>query len=139
MAAIAAYLLFRLRPRVRIAVVIGAGLAYAWVDFVNKLLANDISKGDWVLAVVWLVLTVAFGALAFLEETTALQVRPAVTVAPVNDLKFVGIGGASRTSSDAPPDRGFHPARALGIKMLRHLPEDGLEHRAADGRSHELL
>src|SRR5437588_2726130 len=83
-AAIAAYLLFRLRPRVRIAVVIGAGLAYAWVDFVNKLLANDISKGDWVLAVVWLVLTVAFGALAFLEETTALQVRPAVTVAPVN-------------------------------------------------------
>mgnify|MGYP001292097216 CR=1 FL=1 len=82
-AAIAACLLFRLRPRVRIAVVIGAGLAYAWVDFVNKLLANDISKGDWVLAVVWLVLTLAFGALAFLEETTALQVRPALPVAPV--------------------------------------------------------
>lgn len=82
-AAIGAYLLFRLRPRARLAVVIGAGLAYAWVDFVNKLLANDISKGDWVLAVIWLVVTVAFGALAFLEETTALQVRPAVTVAPV--------------------------------------------------------
>jgi hypothetical protein len=82
-AAIAAYLLFRLRPRARLAVVVGAGLAYAWVDFVNKLLANDISKGDWGLAVVWLVVTVAFGALAFLEETTALQVRPAVTVAPV--------------------------------------------------------
>jgi drug/metabolite transporter (DMT)-like permease len=82
-AAIGAYLLFRLRPRARLAVVIGAGLAYAWVDFVNKLLANDISKGDWVLAVVWLVVTVAFGSLAFLEETTALQVRPAVTVAPV--------------------------------------------------------
>jgi drug/metabolite transporter (DMT)-like permease len=82
-AAIAAYLLFRLRPRARLAVVIGAGLAYAWVDFVNKLLANDISKGDWVLAVVWLVVTIAFGALAFLEETTALQVRPAVTVSPV--------------------------------------------------------
>jgi drug/metabolite transporter (DMT)-like permease len=82
-AAIGAYLLFRLRPRAPLAVVIGAGLAYAWVDFVNKLLANDISKGDWVLAVIWLVVTVAFGALAFLEETTALQVRPAVTVAPV--------------------------------------------------------
>lgn len=82
-AAIATYLLFRLRPRARLAVVIGAGLAYAWVDFVNKLLANDISKGDWVLALVWLVVTVAFGALAFLEETTALQVRPAVTVSPV--------------------------------------------------------
>ena len=49
---------------------IGAGLAYAWVDFVNKLLANDISKGDWVLAVVWLVLTVAFGALARQSPTT---------------------------------------------------------------------
>ena len=82
-AAIGAYLLFRLRPRARLAVVIGAGLAYAWVDFVNKLLANDISKGDWALAVVWLAATIAVGALAFLEETTALQVRPAVTVSPV--------------------------------------------------------
>lgn len=82
-AAIGAYLLFRLQPRARLSVVIGAGLAYAWVDFVNKLLANDISKGDWALAAIWLVVTIAFGALAFLEETTALQVRPAVTVAPV--------------------------------------------------------
>lgn len=82
-AAIGAYLLFRLQPRARLSVVIGAGLAYAWVDFVNKLLANDISKGDWVLAGVWLGVTIAFGALAFLEETTALQVRPAVTVSPV--------------------------------------------------------
>jgi hypothetical protein len=82
-AAIGAYVLFRLQPRARLSVVIGAGLAYAWVDFVNKLLANDISQGDWVLAVIWLVVTIAFGALAFLEETTALQVRPAVTVAPV--------------------------------------------------------
>jgi drug/metabolite transporter (DMT)-like permease len=82
-AAIGAYVLFRLRPRARLAVVIGAGLAYAWVDFVNKLLANDISKGDWVLALIWLAATIAVGALAFLEETTALQVRPAVTVSPV--------------------------------------------------------
>ena len=51
---------------------IGAGLAYAWVDFVNKLLANDISSGRWGLAVVWLAATIGFGALAFLEETTAL-------------------------------------------------------------------
>ncbi len=82
-AAIGAYVLFRLRPHARLAVVIGAGLAYAWADFVNKLLANDISKGHWALAVVWLAAIVAVGALAFLEETTALQVRPAVTVAPV--------------------------------------------------------
>jgi hypothetical protein len=82
-AAVAAYAVGRLQPDRRLALVLGAGLAYAWVDFVNKLLANDVSSGHWALAVVWLVATIAFGALAFLEETTALQRRPAVTVAPV--------------------------------------------------------
>jgi drug/metabolite transporter (DMT)-like permease len=81
-AAVLAYALGRRRGRA-LAFVIGAGLAYAWVDFANKLLANDISKAHWVLAVVWLATTVAVGALAFLQETSALQRRPAVTVAPV--------------------------------------------------------
>jgi hypothetical protein len=70
----------RLRP---LALVIGAGLAYAWVDFVNKLLANDISRAHWGLAAIWLGVTIAVGALAFLQETSALQQRPAVTVVPV--------------------------------------------------------
>jgi drug/metabolite transporter (DMT)-like permease len=82
-AALAAYLLGRLRSARGLALVVGAGLAYAWVDFTNKLLANDISKHHWLLALAWLGATIAFGALAFLEETTALQRRPAVTVAPV--------------------------------------------------------
>jgi hypothetical protein len=82
-AAVLAYGLGRIRPRAQLALVIGAGLAYAWVDFANKLLADDLSDGHWAYAVLWLVATVAFGALAFLEETTALQRRPAVTVAPV--------------------------------------------------------
>jgi drug/metabolite transporter (DMT)-like permease len=81
--ALIAYLLGRLRPGSSMALVIGAGLAYAWVDFANKLLANDLSDSHWVLAAVWLVATVAVGALAFLEETSALQRRPAVSVAPV--------------------------------------------------------
>jgi hypothetical protein len=81
--AVAAYAVGRPRRRAQLAVVIGAGLAYAWVDFANKLLANDIAAGRWGLAALWLAATIAFGALAFLEETTALQVRPAVTVAPV--------------------------------------------------------
>lgn len=81
--ALLAYALGRLRPQHALWLVIGAGLAYAWVDFVNKLLANDISSGHWGLAIIWLVATVGFGALAFLEETTSLQRRPAVTVAPV--------------------------------------------------------
>jgi drug/metabolite transporter (DMT)-like permease len=82
-AALLAYVLGRVQPARRLPLVVGAGLAYAWVDFVNKLLANDVSTGRWGLAVVWLVATIGFGALAFLEETTALQQRPAVTVAPV--------------------------------------------------------
>jgi hypothetical protein len=82
-AALLAYALGRLQPRRALWLVVGAGLAYAWVDFVNKLLADDLSSGRWGLAVVWLIATIGFGALAFLEETTALQRRPAVTVAPV--------------------------------------------------------
>ncbi len=82
-AALAAFAAGRLQPRRQLALVVGAGLAYAWVDFVNKLLSNDISNGHWAPALVWLIATIAFGALAFLDETTALQQRPAITVAPV--------------------------------------------------------
>lgn len=82
-AALAAYFLGRRHPRTPLFLVIGAGLAYAWVDFVNKLLANDLSRSLWGFAAIWLAATVAMGWLAFLQETTALQRRPAVTVAPV--------------------------------------------------------
>jgi drug/metabolite transporter (DMT)-like permease len=81
--ALVAYAVGRLRPRATLALVIGAGLAYAWVDFANKLLANDLATARWALALGWLAATLAFGALAFLEETTALQRRPAITVSPV--------------------------------------------------------
>ena len=81
--ALVAYTVGRVRPRATLSLVIGAGLAYAWVDFANKLLANDLSTARWALASVWLVATLAVGALAFLEETTALQRRPAITVSPV--------------------------------------------------------
>lgn len=77
------YISGRVRPSVPMALIIGAGFSYAWVDFANKLLANALSGGRAVSAILWLVATVGFGALAFLEETTALQRRPAVTVAPV--------------------------------------------------------
>jgi drug/metabolite transporter (DMT)-like permease len=78
-----AYLIGRLRRGSTIALVIGAGLAYAWVDFANKLLADDLVGAHWILAGSWLLATVAVGTLAFLEETSALQRRAAVSVAPV--------------------------------------------------------
>lgn len=81
--ALAAYAFGRLRPRVPLALVIGAGFSYAWVDFANKLLANSLAGGNIGVGIAWLAATLGFGALAFLEETSALQRRPAVTVAPV--------------------------------------------------------
>jgi hypothetical protein len=82
-AAVLAYVIGRFRSGAGLWFVIRAGLAYAWVDFVNKLLADDLSNAHWLLAGIWLSTTLAFGALAFLQETTALQRRPAVTVTPV--------------------------------------------------------
>ncbi len=81
--ALVAYAIGRLRPDRTLALVVGAGLAFAWADFANKLLSNEISTNRWLPAVLWLMATVAFGTLAFLQETTALQQRPAITVAPV--------------------------------------------------------
>jgi hypothetical protein len=62
---------------------IGAGLGYAWVDFADKLLSNEISIARWIPALIWLVAVVGFGALAFLQENSALQYRSPVVVAPV--------------------------------------------------------
>ena len=81
--AVTTFVFGRLRPQLTIALVIGAGLSYAWVDFVNKLLANALSVGHLGPGVLWLGAILGFGTLAFLEETTALARRPAVTVAPV--------------------------------------------------------
>jgi drug/metabolite transporter (DMT)-like permease len=82
-AALLAYVAGQRHPTGAIALIIGAGLAYAWVDFANKLLSNALSLGNVLPAVLWLLAILGFGALSFLEESGALQRRPAVTVAPV--------------------------------------------------------
>ena len=83
LAALAVYAHARLWPRTGLALVVGAGLAYAWVDFTNELLADDISHRHWAYAIAWTAGIAGFGAVAFLQETSALQRRPAVTVEPV--------------------------------------------------------
>lgn len=77
------YLAGRLHHRARLSIVLGAGFAYSWADFASKLLANEVSAARWAAGGLWAIGVVAFGAIAFLEENTALQHRPAVTVAPV--------------------------------------------------------
>lgn len=80
---LAMYLVGRLHHRARLSIVVGAGFAYSWADFASKLLANEVSAARWGTGGLWAIGVVGFGAIAFLEENTALQHRPAVTVAPV--------------------------------------------------------
>ena len=77
------FALGRAHHRGRTLLIVGAGLAYAWADFVAKLLSNAVDSGTWWLVGVWIGAIIAVGALAFLEENSALQHRLAITVAPV--------------------------------------------------------
>jgi drug/metabolite transporter (DMT)-like permease len=82
-AALVAFELGRRNPRRGLVLAFGAGFGYAWVDFSDKLVSNAFSDGKVVAGIIWLVAVGSFGAIAFLEENTALQRRPAVYVAPV--------------------------------------------------------
>lgn len=64
-------------------VVFSAGLAYAWTGFSTKFLADGVSKGAWLIALVWLGATAAAGGAGLLSEMTALQSRSAIRVFPV--------------------------------------------------------
>jgi drug/metabolite transporter (DMT)-like permease len=82
-ASLLGFLTSRVRPASGLPLVIGAGLGYAWVDFANKLLSNELSSQRWGLALLFIAGALGFGAVAFLQENSALQTRPVVTVAPV--------------------------------------------------------
>lgn len=81
--ALIAYGVGRRRPSRGFLFALGAGLGYAWVDFSDKLVSNSFSDGRLIATIIWLVAVASFGAVAFLQENTALQRRPAVRVAPV--------------------------------------------------------
>ncbi len=81
--ALAAFVGERRRPRHGHMVTLGAGFGYAWVDFSDKLVSNSFSAGELLAGSVWLLAVAGFGAVALLEENTALQRRSPVQVAPV--------------------------------------------------------
>jgi drug/metabolite transporter (DMT)-like permease len=65
-------------------VVLSAGLAYAWVGFSTKFLADGMSSGEGLAVVlVWLVASIAAGAIGLVSEMTALQTRSVIAVFPV--------------------------------------------------------
>jgi drug/metabolite transporter (DMT)-like permease len=82
-AALAAFAVARRRPTRGLVLALGAGLGYAWVDFSDKLVSNAFADGKVLAAAVWLIAVAGFGAIAFVQENTALQRRPAVQVGPV--------------------------------------------------------
>jgi len=83
LAALAVFAVSRLRRPQGLWLALGAGLGYAWVDFANKLLSNALAAGRWLPAAVWLAGVLAIGAVAFVQENSALQRRSPVLVAPV--------------------------------------------------------
>lgn len=58
-----------------LAATLGAGAAYALTGLTTKLVSDRITAGDWRGAVLWLGTTAAAGALALVDQTTALQRR----------------------------------------------------------------
>jgi drug/metabolite transporter (DMT)-like permease len=84
-AALLAFAAGRVHTGAALSLAAGAALAYAWSDFAAKLLAGRVSSGAWGMAAVWLCALIGFGALAFLEENSALQRRPPAAVSPIID------------------------------------------------------
>jgi hypothetical protein len=62
---------------------LGAGLAFGWSGIATKLASDDLSHGHLVVAAAWGLSTAAASAVGVLSETSSLQARPAIQVAPV--------------------------------------------------------
>jgi hypothetical protein len=60
-----------------------AGLAFAWSGVATKLAADDLNAGHLAIAGLWGLSTAAASAVGVLSETSSLQARPAIQVAPV--------------------------------------------------------
>jgi drug/metabolite transporter (DMT)-like permease len=63
--------------------VISAGFGYAWTAIASKLLTDELSTGNVLIAAVWLATAAASEGLALLSEMSALQRRAATQVAPI--------------------------------------------------------
>jgi drug/metabolite transporter (DMT)-like permease len=82
-AALLPYLLSGLGRRPGVSVVFSAGLVYAWCGITTKLVADAAGRGEWGVAVLWVLATAVAAGVGLLSEMTALQTRPATGVAPV--------------------------------------------------------
>jgi hypothetical protein len=77
------YLLRALRRSPASVTIVCAGLAFGWSGVATKLASDDLSHGYLVVAIAWGLATAAASAVGVLSESSSLQARPAIQVAPV--------------------------------------------------------
>lgn len=77
------YAVNRVRRPAASLTMIGAGLGFAWSGVATKLASDDLARGALVLAAAWSISTAGASAVGALSEMSALQMRPAILVAPV--------------------------------------------------------
>jgi hypothetical protein len=70
------------RPRASVTM-IGAGVAFGWSGVATKLASDDLAGHHLAIAAAWGLSTAAASAVGVLSESSALQSRPAIQVAPV--------------------------------------------------------
>src|SRR5271166_3137009 len=63
--------------------IVCAGLAFGWSGVATKLASDDLSHGYLIVAGAWGLATAAASAVGVLSESSSLQSRPAIQVAPV--------------------------------------------------------
>jgi hypothetical protein len=83
LASLLPYVLRAVRRSPAAVTMLGAGLAFGWSGIATKLASDDLSAGHLVVAAAWGLATAAASAVGVLSETSSLQARPAIQVAPV--------------------------------------------------------
>src|SRR6202167_3788564 len=83
LASLLPYMLRAIRRSPAAVTMLGAGLAFGWSGIATKLASDDLSAGHIAVAAGWGLATAAASAVGVLSETSSLQARPAIQVAPV--------------------------------------------------------
>jgi hypothetical protein len=77
------YLLRAIRRSPASVTIVCAGLAFGWSGVATKLASDDLAHGYFGVAIAWGLATAAASAVGVLSESSSLQARPAIQVAPV--------------------------------------------------------
>jgi hypothetical protein len=77
------YILRAMRRSPASVTIVCAGLAFGWSGIATKLASDDLSHGYFAVAIAWGLATAAASAVGVLSESSSLQARPAIQVAPV--------------------------------------------------------